>query len=73
MSPVRILAILLIAGGAISLVYHGFTYTEDTHTADVGSLHIALAEKRHVAIPVWVAIGAIAGGVLLLAGTRKKS
>ena len=71
MTAVRILAIVLIAGGAVSLVYHGFTYTKDTHTADVGSLHITLAERQYVGVPVWAAIGVIVGGVLLLAGTRK--
>lgn len=71
MNPVKILAILLIAGGALALGYRGFNYTKETHTADVGDLHIALAEKQHVTVPAWAAFAAIAGGVLLLASARK--
>ena len=33
MSPAKIAAILLIIGGALGLVYGGFTYTSDTHRA----------------------------------------
>ena len=72
MNPVKILAILLIAGGALALVYRGFNYTKETHTTDIGDLHIALAEKQHVTVPLWAAVVAIAGGVLLLANTRKR-
>ena len=71
MNPIKIVAILLIAGGALALVYRGFNYTKETHTADIGDLHVALAEKQHVAVPVWAAFAAIAGGVLLLVGARK--
>ena len=71
MNPIKILAIVLIAVGAFGLVSRGFSYTKETHAADIGDLHIALAEQQHVTIPVWAAIVSLAGGVLLLATMRK--
>jgi uncharacterized membrane protein YidH (DUF202 family) len=68
----KIIAILLIVGGALGLVYGGFSYTKETHQADVGPLHLQVNETQRVNIPLWAGIGAImAGGVLLLAGARK--
>ena len=71
MNPIRILAVVLIAGGVLGLAYRGFSYTKETHAADIGDLHIGLAEQQHVTIPVWAAIVSLAGGVVLLATTRK--
>jgi uncharacterized membrane protein YidH (DUF202 family) len=67
----KIIAILLIVGGALGLVYGGFSYTKETHQADLGPLQLQVNEKQRVNIPLWAGIGAIVGGVLLLAGSRK--
>ena len=40
MNLVRILAILLIVGGVAGLAYGGFSYTKESHSADIGSLHL---------------------------------
>ena len=53
MNPRRLIAILLIVGGALGLAYGGFSYTKQTHQADIGPLHVALDEKQHVNIPIW--------------------
>jgi hypothetical protein len=53
------------------LAYGGFSYTSETHQADVGSLHLSVDETKHVSIPVWAGIGAIVLGGLLLAVGRK--
>jgi len=71
MSTLKLVAILLIVGGGIALTYGGFSYTRDTHTADIGDLHIAVHEKQQVNIPVWAGLGAVLGGILLLATSRK--
>lgn len=69
----KIVAILLIVGGALGLAYGGFSYTKETHRADVGPLHLQVNETQRVNIPLWAGIGAIVvGGVLLLAGSRKQ-
>jgi len=71
MSPAKIVGMLLLVAGALGLVYGGFTYTSDTHRADVGPLHMTVKEKDHVNIPVWAGVGAIVVGGLLLVGGKK--
>jgi TRAP-type C4-dicarboxylate transport system permease small subunit len=68
----KVIAILLIVAGALALAYGGFSYTKETHTADVGSLHLSVDEKQHVNVPVWAGVGAIVLGGLLLIGVRNK-
>ena len=71
MDAQKIVAILLIVAGALGLGYGGFSYTKETHTADVGSLHMSIDEKQHVNVPVWAGIGAIVvGGFLLVTGRK---
>lgn len=66
MEAQKIVAILLIVAGALALGYGGFTYTKETHEADLGPLHFSVDEKERVNIPVWAGIGAILVGGLLL-------
>jgi hypothetical protein len=64
-------AILLILAGALALAYGGFSYTKETHNADVGPIHLSVNEKQRVSVPVWAGVGAIVLGGLLLA-VRKR-
>ena len=67
MSAVKIAAIALIAAGILALVYGGFSYTRETHEAKIGSLELSMKDKETVNVPVWVGVGAIVvGGILLL-------
>jgi hypothetical protein len=70
MGPIKIIGILLIAAGTLGLVYGGFTYTSDTHSAKLGPVVLQVKEKETVYVPVLVSAGAIALGVLLLLGFR---
>ena len=73
MNAAKILAILLIVGGALGLAYGGFSYTKETHQAKLGPIEFSVKEKDRVNIPVWAGLGAILlGGALLLAGGRTK-
>jgi TRAP-type C4-dicarboxylate transport system permease small subunit len=73
MNATRILAILLIAGGVLALVYGGFTYTKKTHEAQIGTLELSVQEKETVDLPVWAGVAAIVGGaVLLLLGAKRR-
>ncbi len=72
MSTLKILAVLLIAGGGLALAYGGFSYTRETHSADIGNMHFALNERQRVNVPLWAGIGALIGGVLLLVTTQRK-
>ena len=71
MNPTKIVAILLIVGGALGLVYGGFSYTKETKVADIGPIHLKVDERKQINIPLWAGLGAIAGGVLLLVTLRK--
>lgn len=71
MNALKLFAILLIVGGALALTYGGFSYTEDSHQADIGGLHLELNEKERVNIPLWAGLGAVLGGVLLFGAARK--
>jgi hypothetical protein len=70
---VAIIGVLLIAAGVAALVYGGFTYTEDTHSVDLGVAEVQLSEQEHVNIPVWAGVAAVAVGTLaLVIGTRRR-
>lgn len=71
MNAQKIAAIVLIVVGALGLAYGGFSYTKETHEANLGPLHLSVAEKQRVNIPVWAGVGAIVLGGLLLVVNRK--
>jgi hypothetical protein len=72
MSAAKILGVVLIVAGVLGLTYGGFSFTKDTHSANVGPIHLSVKEKETVNVPVWAGIAAIvAGGVLLLGGSRR--
>lgn len=71
MGPAKIIAILLLVIGAASLAMGGFSYTKDKTVLKVGSLEVSAKEKEQVNVPVWLGVGAIAvGGLLLVLGRR---
>ena len=72
MTVTRIVGILLIAVGVLGLVYRGFSYTKETHTAIIGPIKFSMSDKERVDVPVWASIAAIAAGAgLLLVGGKK--
>lgn len=71
MDSLRMLATLLIIAGVLGLAYGGFSYTEETHQANIGALYLPADEKQSVNIPVWAGVSAIlAGEFLLVIGRR---
>ncbi|MDX1999440.1 MAG: hypothetical protein SF066_17105 [Thermoanaerobaculia bacterium] len=66
MTSRKILALVLIAAGILSLVYGSFTYTKTTHDAKVGPFELSIKDKERVNIPVWAGLAAILGGATLL-------
>lgn len=73
MNAVKVMAIVLILGGILGLLYGKFSYTKETHDLKLGPLEMSVAERGTVNVPVWAGVGAIVGGgVLLLYASKKK-
>jgi len=71
MNAMKILAVVLIVGGVLGLVYGSFSYTRETHEAKVGPIELSVKDKQTVNVPVWAGVGAIAiGGALLFFGKK---
>ncbi len=71
MGPTKIIAILLLVAGAAALAMGSFSYTKDKTVVKLGSLEVSAKEKEQVNVPVWLGVGAIAVGGLLLVFGRK--
>ena len=67
----KMIGIVLVVAGMLGLMYGGFSYTKDTHKADIGPLHIAVQEKEQVNIPLWAGVAAIVAGVAMLVMPKK--
>jgi TRAP-type C4-dicarboxylate transport system permease small subunit len=71
MNTVKLAAIVLIVAGILGLMYGGFTYTKDTHEANLGPIELSVKDKETVNIPAWAGVGAIViGGGILLLGSK---
>ncbi|HLF10743.1 MAG TPA: hypothetical protein VJA26_05975 [Gammaproteobacteria bacterium] len=72
MNAAKIFALALIAAGVLGLVYGGFTYTRETHEANVGPINLSIKDKETVNIPVWAGVVAVViGGGLLFFASKK--
>src|SRR3982751_1882872 len=72
MSPLKIVGIVLIVAGVAAMATGGFSFTKETHKAEIGPLKFSVQEKESVNVPLWAGIGAIAAGVVLLVVGGKK-
>lgn len=72
MNPIKLIGILLIAAGAMGLVFGGFSYPKETTALKLGTLELKVQETKTVNIPLVLSAGAIVlGAVLLVFGRRK--
>jgi multidrug transporter EmrE-like cation transporter len=72
MNAMKIVGIVLIVAGGLALAYGGFSFTKETHKAEIGPLKLAVQEKERVNVPQWAGLGAILVGVVLLVLPSKK-
>ena len=73
MAPLKVAGIVLIVAGAAALAYGGFSYTKETHKAEIGPLKFSVQERERVNVPQWTGLAAIAAGVVLgVMGGKKK-
>ncbi|MBB3291913.1 hypothetical protein FHT39_000552 [Mitsuaria sp. BK045] len=72
MGGIRWVGVILIAAGVLALVYGGFSYTKENTAAKLGPIELKVEETKHVNVPMWAGVAAIAlGGVVLLGAGRK--
>jgi hypothetical protein len=71
MKGVRIAGIALLAAGALSLLFGVFTYTKDAYRLHVGDLQLTVKDRETVHIPIWVSLGSLAAGGVLLVVPRR--
>jgi hypothetical protein len=71
-NTLKVVAILMILSGVLGLVYGSFSFTKETHKADLGAVELSVNDKQTVNVPVWAGVGAILlGSVLLLVGSKQ--
>ncbi len=70
MSVAKIVGIVLLVCGTLSLAYGGFSYTKDESQVDIGPVSFAVQERERVDLPIWLGVGfiVIGGGLLVGAG-----
>jgi hypothetical protein len=66
MNSAKMFAIVLIVLGVLGLAYGSFTYTKETHSAKIGPIELSVKDKETINFPVWISVGAIAAGMILL-------
>jgi hypothetical protein len=70
----KLIGIVLIVFGIVALAIGGFTYTDREKVLDLGPLEASTETRETVPLPPIVGIGAIAGGIALVAiGARGRS
>lgn len=71
MNKIKILAILLIVSGILGSIYTSFSYTKQTDEVKLGPIEMSIEQKKTVEIPIWVSVGAIVVGSLLLISNKR--
>jgi len=66
-----VIGLILIVAGVIELATGGFSYTKETHKADIGPIHVAVEDKQQVNVPLWAGIAAVVAGIVLLVLPKK--
>lgn len=72
MNPLKIVGIVLIVAGGLALAFGGFSFTKETHKAEIGPLKLSVQEKENVNVPLWAGVAAIVAGVVMLVVPGKK-
>ena len=73
MHGAKIVGIVLLVCGTLSLVYGGFSYTKDESQIDLGPVSVEVRERERVDLPIWLGVGFIVLGGGLLVGARRKA
>ena len=71
MSAKLMIGVLLIVLGIVALVYQGISYTTEEEILDIGPLEATSETEETIPLPPILGALALAGGVLLVAVSRK--
>jgi len=71
MKAIKIVAVLLVAGGLLALTYRNFNYPKAEHDAKLGSVEFAVKSEGTTHIPEWAGVAAVVLGTLLLLIPKK--
>lgn len=71
MDAIKMLAIVLIVAGGLGLAYGGFSYTKSTSEVRIGPIVLAVKDTENVNIPIWLGVGALVAGIVLLVSRKK--
>ncbi len=72
MRGIRLVAVILIVGGILALVFGGFSFTKECHRARFGPFAFSFQEKERVNVPLWAGVGAIVVGTGLLLARKPR-
>ena len=72
MNGIRMVGVVLLVLGALALAFGSFSFTKETHKAEIGPLALSVKEQQTVNLPAWAGGAALAlGVVLVLVGGRR--
>lgn len=72
MNAGKTVGLVLIIAGIAGLALGGFSFTRETHQAQVGPLTVTVQDQNTIMVPPWVGVGSIVlGGALLLFGFKR--
>lgn len=69
----KLLGIILVVAGILMLVFGNISFTQEKKLADIGPVEINKKEKKTIAWPNYAGIIAIAGGILVIVTSNKKT
>jgi hypothetical protein len=73
MDASKFFAMLMIVAGILAFGYGGATYLKEARQIADGSLLVPAGERQHVTFPVWMGIGVLlTGGLLLCVGKKAR-
>jgi uncharacterized membrane protein YdcZ (DUF606 family) len=73
MNSRKIAAIALMVAGVLGLLYGTFSYTKESHTAQLGAFEMTVKDRETVNIPRWAGVAALVAGALLLFVPTRRS
>ncbi len=66
-----LLGVIFIVAGLCAIAFGGFSFVSETHSANIGPLHLQVIENKRVAVPLWAGLASVIGGVLILVRGRR--